>query len=135
MQRLVEMTRANAWFRERNDAVGQKCAPLELKLLGVLRVLGRGHCLDGIQQLSYMSAEVNRVFFLTWCDMFAHKYFTIYCNPLETPEEIQKTMAVYDRLGFLGCIGSTDCIHIKWERCSSGDRVLHKEKEGFPTLS
>ena len=26
-------------------------------------------------------------------------------------------------------------MHIKWERCSAGDCVLHKGKEGFPTLS
>ena len=134
-ERLVEMTRANGWFSERNDAAGQKCAPLELKILGVLRVLGRGYCFDGIEELSYISAEVNRVFFHKWCNHFAHKYFSIYCNPPETPEEIAKTLAVYDRLGFPGCIGSTDCVHIKWERCSSGDRVLHKGKEGFPTLS
>ena len=35
-ERLVAVTRANAWFSERNDAVGRKCAPLELKLLGVV---------------------------------------------------------------------------------------------------
>lgn len=134
-ERLVEMTRSNGWFSERNDAAGQKCAPLELKILGVLRVLGRGYCFDGIEELSYISAEVNRVFFHTWCNKFAHKYFSKYCNPPETPEEIEKTLAVYDRLGFPGCIGSTDCVHIKWERCAVGERILHKGKEGFPTLS
>ena len=134
-ERLVEMTRANGWFSEKNDAAGQKCAPLELKILGVLRVLGRGYCFDGIEELSYISAEVNRVFFHSWCNYFSHKYFSIYCNPPETPEEISKTLAVYERLGFPGCIGSTDCVHIKWERCSAGDRILHKGKEGFPTLS
>ena len=133
--RLVEMTRSNGWFSERPDAVGQRCAPLELKILGVLRVLGRGYCFDGIEELSYISAEVNRVFFHNWCNKFAKRYYKIYCNPPETPEEIAKTMAVYDRLGFPGCIGSTDCVHIKWERCSTGERFLHKGKEGFPTLS
>ena len=134
-ERLVEMTRATAWFSEKNDAVGQKCTPIENKLLEVLCVLGREYCIDRKEELSYISAEVNRVFFHTWCNKFAHKYFTIYCNPPETPEDIQKTMAVYDRLGFPGCIGITDCVHIKWERNSIDDRVLHKGKEGFPTLS
>ena len=123
------MTRATAWFSEKNDAVGQKCTPLEIKLLEVLCVLGREYCIDRKEELSYISAEVNRVFFHTWCNKFAHKYFTIYCNPPKTPEEIQKTMAVYERLGFPGCIGSTDCVHIKWERNSIDDRVLHKGKE------
>ena len=30
---------------------------------------------------------------------------------------------------------STDCLHIRWERCPSGLRSIHKGKEGYPTLS
>ena len=134
-ERIVEMTRANEWFSEGYDCAGQKSAPLELKILGILRVLGRGYCFDGIEELSYISAEVNRVFFHKWCNLFGHKYFGIYCNPPKTPDEIQRTIAVYERLGLPGCIGSTDCVHIRWDRCASGDRVLHKGKEGYPTLS
>ena len=40
--RLVALTRENNWFTERPDASGRRGAPLELKILGVLRVLGRG---------------------------------------------------------------------------------------------
>jgi hypothetical protein len=129
------MTRVNKWFSEGKDCAGLLAAPLELKVLGLLRVLGRGYCFDGIEELSYISAEINRVFFHKWCDLFSKKYYTIYCNPPETAEEIQKTMDVYARLGLPGCIGSTDCVHIRWERCAAGDRVMHKGKEGFPTLS
>ena len=41
---------------------------------------------------------------------------------------------MYTRLGLPGCIGSTDCVHIRLKRCSSGDSVQHKGKEGYPTL-
>ena len=41
--------------------MGQKCAPLELKVLGVLRVLGRGYCFDGIEELSYIIAEATNL--------------------------------------------------------------------------
>jgi hypothetical protein len=134
-QRLVDMTRANNWFSEKKDCTGRLAAPLELKILGVLRVLGRGYCFDGIEELCFISREVNRRFFHTWCDLFSKKYFSIYCNPPSTKEEIDRTMAVYNRLGFPGCIGSTDCVHIRWERCPVGERFLHKGKEGYPTLS
>jgi Plant transposon protein len=132
---LVQMTRVNAWFSERKDAAGRSAAPLELKILGVLRVLGRGYCFDGIEELCFISREVIRTFFHAWCERFSKKYFPIYCNPPTTQEEIQRTLAVYNRLGFPGCIGSTDCVHIIWERCPVGERFLHKGKEGFPTLS
>jgi Plant transposon protein len=134
-ERITEMTRINAWFSEEKDCAGRRAAPLELKILGVLRVLGRGYCFDGIEELNFISAESNRVFFHTWCELFTKKYFSIYCNPPETDAEISSTMAVYNRLGFPGCIGSTDCVHIRWECCASGDRFLHKGKEGYPTLS
>jgi hypothetical protein len=62
-ERLTEMTRVNAWFSEEKDCAGRRAAPLELKILGVLRVLGRGYCFDGIDELNFISAESNRVFF------------------------------------------------------------------------
>ena len=134
-ERLVEMTRANNWFSEKCDCAGNKAAPLELKILGLLRVLGRGYCFDGIEELSFISAEVNRTFFHKWCKYFSTEYFGVYCNPPESKEEIDKTLAVYKRLGFPGCIGSTDCVHIRWDRSPAGERIFHKGKEGFPTLS
>ena len=120
-ERILELTRSNEWFSEGYDCVRHKSAPLELKILGVLRVLGRGCCFDDIEELSYRSAEVNRVFFHKLCNLFGHKYFGIYCSPPETSDEIEKTMAIYDRLGFPGCNRSTDCVHIRWDRCSSGE--------------
>lgn len=132
---LVVMARENEWFKEGNDAAGRPAAPLELKILGVLRVLGRGYCFDGIYELSFISAEVNRVFFHEFCQLFATKYFPLYCNAPESEEEINKSLSIYGRLGFPGCIGSTDCVHIRWDRCPVGERFYHKGKEGYPTLS
>lgn len=134
-ERITELTRMNGWFSEEKDCAGRSAAPLELKILGVLRVLGRGYCFDGIEELNFISAEVNRVFFHSWCSLFARKYFATYCNAPETEDEIASTLAVYNRLGFPGCIGSTDCVHIRWECCASGERFLHQGKEGYPTLS
>ena len=134
-ERLVQLTRENRWFSENPDASGRKGAPLELKILGVLRVLGRGYCFDGIEELSFISAECNRMFFHTFCDLFSKKYFDVYCNAPMSDAEIKKTLSVYDRLGFPGCIGSTDCVHLRWERCPVGDRSLHKGKEGYPSIS
>lgn len=42
------------------DCCGRAGVPLELKLLGVLRLLGRGTCFDGIEELTMGSAEVHR---------------------------------------------------------------------------
>ena len=34
-----------------------------------------------------------------------------------------------------GCVGSTDCVHIWWERCHASERSNHKGKEDYATLS
>ena len=134
-ERIVALTRENKWFTERGDSSGRRGAPLELKILGVLRVLGRGYCSDGIEELSFINAECNRTFFHSFCSLFSMKYFDVYCNPPVADAEISRTLSVSDRLGFPGCIGSTDCVHIRWERCPVGDRFLHKGKEGYPTIA
>lgn len=48
------MTQARKWFpnADRPDAAGRPSVPLELKVLGVLRILGRGVCFDDIEELT-----------------------------------------------------------------------------------
>ena len=51
---LVQMARASGEFTEIPDAAGNPVAPLELKILAVLCVLGRGYCFD--DELACISA-------------------------------------------------------------------------------
>ena len=132
---IVDTTRASGLFTESPDAAGNPAAPLELKILSVLRVLGRGYCFDGVEELTCISAEVLRLFFKKFCEYFARENFARYCNPPSTPEGIANCLEIYGRLGLPGCIGSTDCVHIRWERCHANQRSNHKGKEGYATLS
>ena len=100
----------------------------------MLRVLGRGYFLDGVEELCFISAEILRNFLNKFCELFAVKYFNGYYNYSETKKEIKKTTEIYARMGLPGCIGSTDCVHFGWDRCPAGERSQHKVKEGFPTL-
>jgi len=117
------------------DAFGNKAAPADLLVLGVLRVLGRGMCFDGISELSLISMEVNRVFFHDFCRIYAKELFESACGSPTSKADIAEVMRCYDRLGLPGCIGSTDCVHINWDRCPANERNLHKGKETYPTLS
>jgi hypothetical protein len=133
-EQIVELVRSQKWFAENSDCSGRAAAPLELKILGVLRVLGRGTCFDGIEELNLVSEECNRTFFHNFCEAFSQKYFHEYCHPPQTAEEIASTMGVYEQMGLPGTLGSTDCVHVRWEMCPTGDFSLHKGKEGFATL-
>jgi hypothetical protein len=114
-----------------SDASGRKCAPTELLVLGVLRVLGRGMWFDGVSELCGTSSEVIRTFFHTFAQSIAETNFTLSV----VRADIERVMEVYAQLGLAGCCGSTDCVHIHWDRCPAQQRNNHVGKEGFPTLS
>ena len=109
---IVEVVRNKNWFPE-VDCTGAPSAPLELKILGVLRVLGRGMCFERIEELTNIDEETVKGFFHVFCERFAVEFFPVYCCPPETKEDIERKMNVYERLGLPGCIGSTDCVHIR----------------------
>ena len=73
---ILEVVRIKNWFPEA-DCTGAPSAPLELKILGVLRVLGRGMCFDGIQELTNIDEETVRRFFHVFCERFAVEFFAV----------------------------------------------------------
>ena len=79
-------------------------APIELKILATLRVLGRGYCFDGVEELTLISAEVLRLFFRKFCKLFSEEYFHEYCSPPKSDEEIASAVSIYGKLGLPGCI-------------------------------
>ena len=120
-EQIVQLIRKKKWFSEKPDITGRVGAPLELKVLGVLRVLGKGCCFDGIEELSFISAEVNRIFYNQFCTLFSLHLWDKFYSPPKTDAEIERTIGIYKRVGLPGAIGSTDCVHIRWERCPADD--------------
>ena len=53
-----------------SDAARRMRIPTELKLLGVLRVLGRGTCFDGIEELSSIATNTMSTFFHAFTKWF-----------------------------------------------------------------
>lgn len=120
-------------FKETRDAAGRESHPLELKLLGALRVLGRAHTFDDLEEVTFISKDRHRVFFKEFVEKFAEFYYPKVVKAPETEEEIRACMMEYTASGFPGAIGSTDCVHIWWDRCYAGHKNMHKGKEGYPT--
>ena len=116
------------------DCTGRSAVPTSLKLLGVLRILGRGTCFDGIKELTYMGETTMWKFFHEFCEWFRKVIYPKFVKPPRTNSEIEKAMGPYAALGLMGAIGSTDAVHIHWGCCPSELRTLHTGKEGFPTL-
>jgi hypothetical protein len=111
---IVDTVRQNGWFSEGQDALGRVAAPLELKILAVLRVFGRGDCFDTVAEITRISEGVLRTFFHKFCRLFSERYFHEICHPPNSDEELAEVTSVYEQHGLPGCIGSTDCVHIRY---------------------
>lgn len=115
------------------DRWGRGGVPLELKILGILRMLGRGWCLDDISECSGISEETMRRSFHVFHTLFTRKHYLDYVM-IPTGEDLMKTMRIYDTMGLTGCIGSMDGVHIIWDKCPVSLTNLCKGKEKMPTL-
>jgi hypothetical protein len=116
------------------DASGRTGIPIELKLLGILRMLGKGGSFDDISMSTLMSEDTARTSFKLFCRNFVQKYYHDFVKP-PSGEKLVKTMAVYEKMGLPGCIGSVDCTHIRWYKCPIALTHLCNGKEKYPTLA
>lgn len=123
-------------FRDRVDALGRPSAPLNLKLLAALRVLGRGECFDTCEELcDIASVTLNNFFhdFTAW--LSSKPVFETHVHMPTDDEGVDYVLAQYNALGFPGCVGSIDCCHVHWDRCPAAVSNVHTGKETYPTRS
>jgi len=117
------------------DAAGRVRVPTELKLLGVLRVLGRGTCFDGIEELSGVSVSTMHSFFHKFTAWFREEVFPVFVSTPKTKEGLVQIEAAYKLLGLPGAVGSMDVVHIAWCMCPTYLANLAKGKEGYPSVA
>ena len=130
-----KLKESGKFMKQEKDCCNQTTVPLEILVLGALRVLGRGLCMDDISELTNVSMEVHRVFFHKFCHYFGQIVFDEYCKPPESVNEMEYILKQYEALGLPGCIGSMDCVHIAWDRAPHKLRWKYIGKEHYPTVA
>ena len=111
------------------DAAHRPVAPLELKVLAVLRYLGRGWCLDDLSEASGISGPTLGAFVLDFLQRFPRDHWKEWVHIPRNEEELKQVMEPYDLLGLTGCVGSIDVVHIAMGRCPFSEKNLHVGKE------
>lgn len=131
---IVTRWNATGEYRAERDKVGRHRIDPRLLLLGCLRVLAKGTTLDLIQEATKVSASLHHQFFHRFVYWFPREFLHKWIKLPQTEAEIEHVEGLYRRLGLVGCIGSTDCVHIGWDMCPASHRSDCCGKEGFPTV-
>ena len=127
---------AKGWHEKgKADASGRRRIPTELKVLGVLRILGRATCFDGIEELSSISVPTMQGFFHQFTSKVRSELYDLHVHMPKTKEEMSEAEAPYAVLGFPGAFFSMDVVHVAWCMCPEYLSHLTKGKEGFPTIA
>jgi hypothetical protein len=110
--------------------------PIAIKLLGGLRILGRGSCCDDISECADIGESTANAIFHQFVEVFARKIFNLVVYaPQYGDAKLEEIVRTYTKLGLPGCVGSMDCTHIHWMKCPKENTIECTGKEQFPTLS
>ena len=72
---IVKLAREEKWYHDQiTNVCGQPMPPLELMILGVLRVLGGGYSFNNIRKGNGACEASNRNFFHMFCRNMAMQY-------------------------------------------------------------
>ena len=126
---------ARAKFPEKRSAANAQPVPLELKILGVLRVLGRSTVFDGINELSGIGVSTFHSFFHRFCEWFGSEIYRDWVSMPKSEDEIAAITAAYALVGLPGAVGSMDVVHLAWGMCPAGLANLATGKEGYPSVA
>ena len=84
---ILALMRRDAVWTEGNDAWGYECVPMELLLLGSLRILTRNWTFDDLREATLISERTHRTFFTIFVTWYADSQFPLYVK-LPTPAEV-----------------------------------------------
>jgi hypothetical protein len=140
-QVLIEVILNEKWFPKYSDSgegpmdcTKNRGASLQVKVLSVLRVLGRGVTFDECYDGSGCGEESIRVFFHLFTERFCESLFMETVKPPITAIEISQATRIYQSMGMGPAVGSTDCTHIQLGNCPHNFRITCTGKSGKPTM-
>jgi hypothetical protein len=125
-QLVVECVDANVFGRTQ---IG-----VEYKLLGCLRILGRGCYADDVREILGIGNETVNKMFKQFVEYYSIAYYNTYVY-VPDGEEMDRVVEDYTRMGFPGCVGSMDVTHIMWKQCPSTLRHVCTGRYHCPSVA
>uniref|UniRef100_A0A0D3DI46 DDE Tnp4 domain-containing protein n=1 Tax=Brassica oleracea var. oleracea TaxID=109376 RepID=A0A0D3DI46_BRAOL len=121
------------FFQQNRDALGMRSlSPLQ-KSTAVIRVLAYGNTADGVDEYLRLGASTTLSCLKNFVDgiisLFGEEYLR---RP--TPADLQRLLDIVEYRGFLGMIGSIDCMHWEWKNYPTAWKGQYSRGSGKPTI-
>jgi hypothetical protein len=116
-----------SWHPNKMDAFGRDLGDIELKILGCLHVIATGNSQFQVSEKTDLSKEVHIRFFIVWLANMASTKPEFILFPLDN-DGYRFVVDGHTSMGLPGCVGSVDCVHIGWDKCSTKFFYLYKGK-------
>ena len=82
------------------DFCGRSICPIAIKMLGILRILGRNWCCDDVAEASGMGESTVRLNFHTFISNFVERYYYDYIHR-PSGQKLTNMMKVYEKMELL----------------------------------
>lgn len=129
---ILQLLRREKVWSESKDACGEEGVPMELLLLGSLRILARNWTFDDLREATLVSERTQKSFFENFVNWYAETQFPIYVK-LPTVEEVEANGREYTLAGIPGTIGSIDVVHIRQWAIAANLKQFATGKEKYPS--
>jgi len=131
---LVDVATRDGWYdNEATDNAGRKVKDVRLLILGCLHMIGHDAKIRVVTTNTGVSRTTQKRFFDRWITKMSSLKDNYIYLPRDN-DELRRITDDYQRVGFPGCVGSIDVVHVSWDRCPAELRNIYKGKEKFPCV-
>ncbi|XP_008228735.1 PREDICTED: uncharacterized protein LOC103328121 [Prunus mume] len=116
-----------------HDAVGVLGLIPEQKLTVALRMLAYGASAEQVDEIARMGKSTILDCLVRFCDAVENLYTREYLRK-PTPRDLQKLLQKGEAQGFLGIIGSIDCMHWQWNNCPTAWQGEYRNRKGQKSI-
>ncbi|CAL2240387.1 unnamed protein product [Prunus armeniaca] len=122
----------DTYFIQKHDAVGALGLIPEQKLTAALRIIAYGASAEQVDEIARMGKSTILECLVRFCDAVKNLYTREYLRK-PTPRDLQRLLQKGEARGFLGMIGSIDCMHWQWHNCLTGWQEEYENQKGQKT--
>lgn len=128
----MSVVQHDSYFAQKPDATGKMGISSLIKVTAALRVLAYSASADSIDENLEIAATTVSECVQRFCNAVIAVFGPEFLTP-PNAEELEQLLNDNGKRGFVGMIGSNDCMHWQWKNCPSAHAGQHKGKEKKPT--